>query len=133
MGGGRFKPPSDRLGTQVARNLMQPGGVRDRLTNGMFVPLDERDPVGMLGVALAATLKAEPVEQRLRKLARSGAFHALTARERLAEALQTGAISPVEFEDVARARKLKRDVIMVDDFDMALRHHDADLLDRLIF
>lgn len=128
-----LKPASDRTGTQVARSLMELGPTRSRLTKGMFVSADETDPVGVLEPALKAMLETEPVEQKLRKLARDGKFKAITARERLAEALQNGVISQQEFDAVTRARKLKRDVIMVDDFDMKMEHHDDKLLQRLIF
>jgi len=128
-----LKAPSDRIGTQVARSLMQPGGTRDRLTRGMFVSKDEQDPVGVLGPALHAVLETEPVEQKLRKLTREGKLSALTNAERLAEALGNGQINQAEFDAVTRARKLKRDVIMVDDFDKSLRHHDETLLERYVF
>lgn len=128
-----LKPASDHIGTQVARSLMELGPTRDRLTRGMFVSQDETDPVGVLVPALKAMLETEPVEQKLRKLARDGKFQSVTARERLAEALQDGVITQVEFDAVTRARKLKRDVIMVDDFDKKLELHDEGLLQRLIF
>ncbi|TCP12094.1 acyl-CoA dehydrogenase [Crenobacter luteus] len=128
-----LKQPSDRTGTRVARALMEEGGTRERLTRGMFVPDDERDPVGVLQPALKAVVATEPVEQKLRKLTRDGKFRSLTSRERLAEALAAGQISQAEFDAVARARKLKRDVIMVDDFDKSLTHHDDGLLERLVF
>ncbi|BEV71259.1 MULTISPECIES: acyl-CoA dehydrogenase [unclassified Paludibacterium] len=126
-------PPSDKLGTRVARSIMEPGAARARLTHGIFVSKDERDAVGVMPIALQAILDTEPLEQKLRKLAREGKFHTLTARERLAEALQQGLITQQEFDAISRARKLKRDVIMVDDFDMKLEQHDAGLLERLIF
>ncbi len=128
-----LKPACDRVGTQVARSLMELGPTRDRLTKGMFVSADETDPVGVLVPALKAMLETEPVEQKLRKLGRDGKFKTITARERLAEALAGGIITQQEFDAVTRARKLKRDVIMVDDFDMKMEHHDEQLLQRLIF
>jgi acyl-CoA dehydrogenase len=112
---------------------MQPGGTRDRLTRGMFVSQDEQDPIGVLNPALHAVLETEPVEQRLRKLTREGQLSSLTNAERLAEAMGGGQISQVEFDAVTRARKLKRDVIMVDDFDKTMRHHDEALLERYVF
>ncbi|UDM17673.1 acyl-CoA dehydrogenase [Vogesella sp. XCS3] len=128
-----LKPASDRIGTQVARSLMELGPTRTRLTKGMFFSADETDPVGVLEPALKAMLETEPVEQKLRKLGRDGKFKTITARERLAEALASGIITQPEFDAVTRARKLKRDVIMVDDFDMKMEHHDEQLLQRLIF
>ncbi|WP_028534261.1 acyl-CoA dehydrogenase [Paludibacterium yongneupense] len=128
-----LSPPSDRLGTQVARAMMEPGGARDRLTHGMYVPDDANDALGVLPHALAATLQTEPMELRLRKLQREGRLRGLTQFDRLAGALADGHVDQHEFDAVTRARKLKRDVIMVDDFDMALASHDEKLLDRFIF
>ncbi|MBN3002984.1 acyl-CoA dehydrogenase [Chromobacterium alkanivorans] len=128
-----LKPASDRVGTQVARAMMEPGATRERLTRGMYLPKEEGDAVGVLAHALEAVLATEPLEQKLRKLARDGKFVAVTARERLAEALAAGLLTQVEFDAVSRARKLKRDVIMVDDFDKMLEQHDDKLLQRLIF
>ncbi|MBI3146429.1 MAG: DUF1974 domain-containing protein, partial [Pseudogulbenkiania sp.] len=128
-----LKPASDQVGTRVARAMMEEGGTRTRLTQGMHVPQDERDAVGVLAPALRSIIETEPVEHKLRKLARDGRLTSITARERLAEALQAGLITPAEFDAVTRARKLKRDVIMVDDFDSSLTHHDDALLERLIF
>jgi acyl-CoA dehydrogenase len=68
--------------------MMEPGGMRDRLTRGMYVSPSEEDAVGVLQHALHAILDTEPVEQKLRKLARDGKFKRVTARERLEEALQ---------------------------------------------
>jgi acyl-CoA dehydrogenase len=131
--GETLKPASDKVGTQVARAMMEEGGTRARLTHGMYVPQDERDAVGVLAPALRAIVETEPVEHRLRKLAREGRFVTITARDRLAEALQAGLLTQPEFDAVTRARKLKRDVIMVDDFDRSLTLHDEALLERLIF
>jgi acyl-CoA dehydrogenase len=128
-----LKPPRDVVGTRVARAMMTPGGARDRLTQGVFVSNQENDAVGVLPVALEAILATEPLEQKLRKLQRGGKLTSLTQREALAEALRQEWITQAEFDALTRARKLKRDVIMVDDFDMNLEKHDADLLERMIF
>jgi acyl-CoA dehydrogenase len=128
-----LKAPSDKLGTQVAQALMTPGGTRDRLTRGMHVPKDERDPVGVLEPALHAILATEKVENKLRKLTREGKLSELTNRERLSEALAAGFISKDEYQQVERARQLKRNVIMVDDFDKTLTHHDEKMLERVVF
>ena len=128
-----LKPASDRVGTKIARAMMEPGATRERLTRGMYLPKEETDAVGVLAHALEAVLATEPLEQKLRKLARDGQFKTVTARERLAEALRGGVLSQAEFDAVSRARKLKRDVIMVDDFDKMLEQHDDKLLQRLIF
>jgi acyl-CoA dehydrogenase len=99
----------------------------------MHVPKDESDPVGVLEPALHAVLATEKVENKLRKLTREGKLSELTNRERLSEALAAGFISKDEYQAVERARKLKRDVIMVDDFDKTLTSHDDKMLQRVVF
>jgi acyl-CoA dehydrogenase len=127
-----LKPPADQTGTRVARALMTPGGARDRLTRGMYVSDQPGDALGILPLALTAVLQTEALEQKLRKLARSGKLAGLTQRLALAEALRQEWITPKEFDALTRARKLKRDVIMVDDFGIKLDKHDENLLDRQI-
>ncbi len=127
------KAPSDRIGTRVVRALMTPGGARERLTRGMHVPTDEREPLGVLEPALRAVLETEQIERKLRALAREGRLRALTERERLAEAREAGITGEEEFRAVERARRLKREVIMVDDFDATLTRHDEGLLERVVF
>ncbi|MBV8464648.1 MAG: acyl-CoA dehydrogenase [Burkholderiales bacterium] len=128
--GRHFTTPRDRLGTKIARLLMQPGASRDRLTNDVFVPKTEADAVGVLNYALVAHIEAESTEGKLRRAQRDGKLKALNARGRLEEALATSLITQAEFDAVAKARRLKREVIMVDDFDMMLDKHDAAISER---
>ncbi len=127
------KPPADRTGTRVVLALMTEGGARQRLTRGMHVPEDEREPLGVLEPALRAVLETEQIERKLRALAREGSLRALTERERLAEAREAGIISAEQYRALERARRLKREVIMVDDFDATLTRHDEGLLERVVF
>ncbi|MCP2039914.1 acyl-CoA dehydrogenase [Neisseria sp. HSC-16F19] len=131
--GRTIAPPSDKTGTQVAAALMRGDDTLNRLTHGMYVPADESDAVGVLKPAHSAVVAAEGLEKKLRQWVRSGEFSAVSPATQLQEALDKGLISADEFEQVTRARKLKRDVIMVDDFDMALDQHDENLLQRHIF
>ncbi|HWN30741.1 MAG TPA: acyl-CoA dehydrogenase, partial [Burkholderiales bacterium] len=43
--GRTFSPPSDELGRQVSSLLLAPSATRDRLTAGIYVPVNEADPV----------------------------------------------------------------------------------------
>ncbi|SFZ73787.1 acyl-CoA dehydrogenase [Chitinimonas taiwanensis] len=128
--GRHFTTPRDRLGTKIARILMQPGAARDRLTRDCFVPQEETDAVGVLNHALNAHIEAESTEGKLRRAQRDGKLKALNAKGRLDEALQAGLITQAEFDAVTRARRLKREVIMVDDFDKMLDKHDTEISSR---
>jgi acyl-CoA dehydrogenase len=129
--GRHFTTPRDRLGTKIARLLMQPGAARDRLTRDVFVPKDEQDAVGVVELAFHAHIEAEQIEGKLRRAQRDGKLKALNAKGRLDEALAAGMITRQEYDTVTRARHLKREVIMVDDFDRMLEQHDTELSQRV--
>ena len=129
--GRHFTTPRDRLGTKIARLLMQPGAARDRLTRDVYVPKNEADAVGVLNYALSAHIEAESTEGKLRRAQRDGKLKALNAQGRLDEALASGQITQAEHEMVTRARRLKREVIMVDDFDKMLDQHDTEISARI--
>ena len=114
--GREFKPPRDELGRQVVRTLLEPGSARERLTAGVFVPQDENEAVGALEAALRAVIAAEPVEAKLRAAVKAGTIGGRFADESEAQALAAGVISQAEADLLERARVLRRQVIMVDDF-----------------
>ncbi len=123
--GRRFQQPSDHTGTQIARLLMEPSASRARLTQNVFVPKSESDSVGVLDLALKAVIETEALEGKLRKAQRDGKLKAVRAKDRLDEAVAAGLLTTAERDAVARARQLKREVVMVDDFDQELQSHDA--------
>lgn len=126
-------PPSDQLGSQVAAAMMRGDDTLMRLAHGMYIPPEESEAIGVLKPAHEAVIASEALEKKLRHLARQGEFAAVSPATQLQEALDKGLITQAELEQITRARKLKRDVIMVDDFDMDLRAHDAALLQRHVF
>ena len=120
--------PSDRLGHEVARLLIEPSATRDRLTADTYVPDDVEEPVGALEAALVATIAAEPVEARLREAQKQGRFTPplnldgdVDAIWR--DALAAGVITQQEYDVVERRNRLRDKVIRVDDFpfDFGLR------------
>ncbi|MCP5145298.1 MAG: acyl-CoA dehydrogenase [Gammaproteobacteria bacterium] len=107
------RQPSDRLGTRVARSLMEPGAIRDLLTAGCYINTEPADITGRMEAALAATVANAPLEQRLRDAEREGR---LTDRNDIDAALSAGVITRNEFEGLLALRTLVRNAIMVDDF-----------------
>ena len=116
--------PSDRLGTQVANLLIEPSATRDRLTAGMYVPRDEEDAVGVIELALEATVQAEPIEAKLRAAAKAGRIDGRGA-QLAASACEAGVITPAEQALLARRDELRDKVIRVDDFPQDLGIHRA--------
>jgi acyl-CoA dehydrogenase len=112
--------PSDELGHDVARLLIEPSATRDRLTSGMFIG-DPDEPIGLLERALAAAVAAEPIERKLRDALRFGALDGRLApgegdAELAARAVAAGIISEAEASALAAQRDLAARVVRVDDF-----------------
>jgi len=110
--GARLRPPSDRLGHQVASLLLEPGAVRDRLTRGMYRQDDPEDPTGCLEDALEKVTRAEPVERALRDARKAGSLDVGS----LDEAVARGVISVEDAALVTAARDATDFVIAVDEF-----------------
>ncbi|MBM3391727.1 MAG: acyl-CoA dehydrogenase [Betaproteobacteria bacterium] len=108
--------PSDRLGGQVADLLIAPSATRDRLTADMYIPRDENDPVGVIELALEATLKAEAIQAKIRAAQKTGVLSGRTAQEIARSALEKKVITADEHAQLERAHQLTANVIKVDDF-----------------
>ena len=111
-----YKAPTDTLGNKVVGLLMTPGPARDRLTLGMCIPKDENDPVTVIDAALLAVIAAEPIEAKMRAAQRAGTISGEFGDQVAADALAKGVITQAESASLARAKALRRQVIMVDDF-----------------
>lgn len=124
--------PSDRLGAQVADLLIAPSATRDRLTAGMYLPRDEQDAVGVIELALEATLQAEPVHAKLRAAQKAGKLEARSAQELESQALAHGVVTSAEHALLVRARELTAEVIKVDDFpfDLGLQRSEPKPVQR---
>jgi acyl-CoA dehydrogenase len=108
--------PSDKLGHAVAKCLIEPSPTRDRLTAGLYVPKDENDALGVIDLALDATVAAESIEAKLRVARKAGKIAGRD--EALAErhACEAGIITAEELAVLERRRLLRDKVIRVDDF-----------------
>jgi len=124
--------PSDKLGHDVAKLLLEPSATRDRLTAGMHLPTTGEDPVSLVERALAATLEAEPIEARIRAAAKEGRFDAKLppaagVLELLERARAASVVTAAEAATVVQARDLVAKVIRVDDFPQDLGASDMQL------
>jgi acyl-CoA dehydrogenase len=115
--GRRHKPASDALGHQVARHVLQPGEVRDRLTRDIFVSKNADDPTGLLEVTLEKVIAAEAVEKKLEKAIRDGVVRRYHGSDWFAEAAAKGVITAAEAEQLREVERLVARVIAVDHFD----------------
>jgi acyl-CoA dehydrogenase len=117
--------PSDRLGHDVARLLIEPSATRDRLTAGMYLPRNEGDPMRTLEAALEATIASAPIEARIRDAQKAGRFAPKTGEDRGTAAHAAGVISADELALLRRVNRLVDQVIRVDDFPADLGASDV--------
>jgi acyl-CoA dehydrogenase len=111
-----FKPPSDKLGHKVAELLLTPSQSRDRLTAGVFIPMNEADTVARLEDALVKTIKAEHIERKLRQKMKSYQPGYQVMDTMLSSALSQGIINDEEADLLREAETARWHVIQVDDF-----------------
>jgi len=112
----RIAGPRDRLGHQVASLLMNPSTVRDRLSDGIYLPADRNNPLGRLDDALLKIIAAEPLEKKVHDAVKKGMVDARDDARTLAAAVATGVISDQDARIVISALEARREVIRVDDF-----------------
>jgi acyl-CoA dehydrogenase len=114
--------PSDQLGHEVARLLIEPSATRDRLTAPMYLGGgDGEDPVALIDRALAATIPVEAIEAKLKAAAKAGALDTALApgegiEELAARAVSAGVIEAREARMLVEQRALVAKVVRVDDF-----------------
>jgi len=108
--------PSDRLGHDVAKLLIEPSATRDRLTAGVYLSSGDDDGLRQIESALEAPLAAEPVEARIREAQKAGRLASSAGEDRVVAAQVAGMITAEELALVRRAKKLVDQVIRVDDF-----------------
>jgi acyl-CoA dehydrogenase len=117
--GRHLHPPYDNLGHEVASLILAPSAVRDRLTQGVFVPTGEKDQLGRIEAALPAVIAAEPFEKKLQGFIEDHPLLHGDLDAQLREAARVGVLSASEAELVREAARLRRSVIRVDDFPTA--------------
>ncbi|MER2505003.1 MAG: acyl-CoA dehydrogenase [Azonexus sp.] len=111
--------PSDDLGHQVAKLLIEPSEARDRLTAECFLPMTESEPAGAIELALVATIEAEAIESKIRDAEKAGRFAnnpLANVRDIAIAAAECGVITAAEFEKLKRRNVLRDIVVHVDDF-----------------
>ncbi|MEO8672001.1 MAG: acyl-CoA dehydrogenase, partial [Tahibacter sp.] len=117
--GARFRPPSDKLGQRVARDLLEDRESRLNLSEDVFVPPADEPGLGTLEAALDQAVRAIPIETKLRDAVRAGRLDRAPGYLLDDLGLAAGVISGAEYELLNEARDARDEVIQVDAFDPA--------------
>lgn len=115
--GARFRPPSDKLGQRVARDILEDKEARLNLTEDVFVPRADEPGLGALEAALDKAVRAIPVETKLRDAVRGGRLDRAPGYMLDDLGLAAGVISQAEYDLLNDARDARDEVIQVDAFD----------------
>ena len=115
--GARFRPPSDRLGADVARGLLEDREARLALTADIYIPPSSEPGLGRLEAALDRAVEALVVETKIRDAVRAGRLDKAPGNEILDHAVAAGLITSVERQVVLDADEVRNEVIQVDSFD----------------
>ncbi len=114
--GRSFKHPSDQLDHRVADILLAPSASRDRLTDGIFIPESNDEPLGRIEDALVKVIAAEDIEKKILQSVKSGTIKKGLGEDVIEEALQSGTINEDEYKIAITAMNIRKEVIKVDDF-----------------
>ena len=121
--GARFRPPSDRLGAEVARDILEDREARTTLTRDVFVPPAGEPGLGALEAALDKAVRAIPIETKLRDAVRAGTLDRAPGHMLDDLGLAAGVISRAEYDLLNEARDARDEVIAVDAFDPEVFRH----------
>ncbi|MEC7583354.1 MAG: acyl-CoA dehydrogenase [Planctomycetota bacterium] len=108
--------PNDSLGQKVAKTLLQPGELRDRLTPTMHVPMDSTSALGRLEHALTLSVQVDEVHRKMREGVKSGRLPKARPEKLLDQACEIGLITDEERTLAREAEAARAEAIAVDSF-----------------
>ena len=110
------KRPQDTLGRQTAGLVLKPGVVRNRLTDGVYLPRNASASLARLDDALEKTLAAEPALRKLRQAMQNDTLSRGDPEERIDSGLLAGVITEPEAAVIRASIAARKIVIQVDEF-----------------
>ena len=115
--GARFRPPSDKPGARVARDILEDREARIHLTGDIFVPPPTEEGLGTLEAALDKAVRAIPIETKLRDAVRAGTLDRAPGYMLDEKGRDAGIITDAEYRLLQDAEAARNEVIAVDAFD----------------
>ncbi|WP_374030141.1 acyl-CoA dehydrogenase [Bdellovibrio bacteriovorus] len=107
---------SDGWSHAIASAMMKEGGIRDRLTDGIYLPKERDQQLARLDYAFSVSLQSEAAEKKIKKAIREGVLPKKKAHLLLDEARSKNVITDAEFKLMQESDAVRYDAILVDDF-----------------
>jgi acyl-CoA dehydrogenase len=114
--GKQVTEPSDRLGQQVGRLMLNPDSLRGYLAEGAYLTPVANNPAGFIEEVLKKVIAVEEIEHKLYQAIHDKTITGLTLEERVANAVSHKIITEAEAEQLLEVNQLRREVLAVDDF-----------------
>ena len=115
--GARYRPPSDALGAQVARTLLEDREERLLLTRDIYVPPPHEPGLGRLEAALDKVVEALAVEAKIRDALRAGRIDRAPGDAQVELAREAAVITEEDCRRIRAADAARDEAIQVDAFD----------------
>jgi acyl-CoA dehydrogenase len=119
---------------KIASLILSDSEQRLRHTDGIYVPNNTTEHLGLLEETFKVVKRAEVAEKKVRKAVKSRTIPKLKGAPAVQAALDKGVITQAEFADITRAEELRAQAIQVDDFsqDEYLNHTSAGVLREIL-
>jgi len=115
--GRAFTLPSDKLGATVAKMMLEPCALREKLTKICYVGKHENDPTGLMEVGFAELIAVQPALEKLNKaVKRKEISKHLSFVEKCQVAFDLNVIDANEKQDLLKYESVRKKVIAVDEF-----------------
>lgn len=115
--GRAFTLPSDKLGAQIAKLMLEPSKLRDKLTDICYVGKHENDPTGLMEVGFEKLMQNQHALEKLNKaVKRKEISKRLGFEEKCQAAFDLKIIDEHEVRSLMEYEAVRKKVIAVDDF-----------------
>lgn len=111
------KAPSDRYSKALAAKITMDGNDREKLTEGIYIPKDEKEALGRLEHAFKISRKADNIASKVKAEVKKGVLKKGSV-SLYDDALEIGIINEEEHALILEAVKVKVEAIAVDEFSM---------------
>lgn len=106
--------PSDAADRRLAQLISVPSTGRDRLTAGIYIPVDSSEPLARLEAAFGKVTMTAPLSERIREGGRMDLVRGGPFEDRVQSAVDARVLTPAESEDLLAAERARREVLKVD-------------------
>ncbi len=114
--GRTYFSPSDELGHEIVKLIINPTEARERLCNGIYKTKEAGNPLGQLQVALEMAEEVEPLEKLLRQAVREKKIDDLDMPTQIDQAEKADVLTSDEAAKLRKFDHLVMELIAVDDF-----------------